>query len=196
MIQTFTTPIQDEDDLAIQENKPWDRLPDETNAEYAAFLEFLYAAPRVIRKLAKKLGVTDRTLHLYKAKHDWDNRALAFDVYMAELRKEQVALLQNLIVTEEIEDYNLMRAIWLSRMNLLGNNTLSFDDLSKMAASRDRIALFGRRVAGLPTAFKDVGSSDDPASSKGGELSWDDSPAYVRGEALDDADNTSNTDEN
>lgn len=190
MTQTFTSPIRVIDESAHvppieAENYPWDQLPDETNAEYKAFTEFLYATPRVIRRIAKKLGVSDRILHTYKAKHEWDNRALAFDRHMAELRREQVALLQNLIITEEIEDYNLMRAIWHSRMNVLGNNTMSFDDMSKMAASRDRIAFFGRRAAGLPTVFKDASSAEDAANPKGGSLDWDDTPAYIQGEATE-----------
>jgi hypothetical protein len=59
---------------------PWERLPEETDKDFATFTAYLrMPAPRSARALAQTTGLASRSLDRLRARFDWVNRAAAYD---------------------------------------------------------------------------------------------------------------------
>lgn len=61
---------------------PWAKLPHETEKEYATFQAYLrMPAPRSSRALAQATGLAARSLDRMRTRHDWVERAAAYDAH-------------------------------------------------------------------------------------------------------------------
>lgn len=77
----------------LEEKKPWDRIPEETNKAYTAFVIYLhFGTDRSLQKVADQLGKTKRNIEKWSSKYKWAMRVDAYDkeqaVFLAEERKK------------------------------------------------------------------------------------------------------------
>ncbi|NIR76770.1 MAG: hypothetical protein GWN53_17215 [Gammaproteobacteria bacterium] len=75
-----------------EDRNPWDKLPEETQRGYSYFREYLEmpATERSIHRAAEKHGKADRYWQELSAKHNWVERATAYDEWIAEQADEEM----------------------------------------------------------------------------------------------------------
>jgi len=110
----------------------WERLPDESSKAYQAFCEYRdMGADRSIRKLAQARGKPTSTKWLchWSAKHNWVERARAYDDYLEqEKRKEQEKAILEMVERHTKEAMALQQKA-LERLKSLDPNELSTRDV-------------------------------------------------------------------
>lgn len=68
----------------------WERRDDENDASWQGFQTFLQMKPRSIEKLAEMVQKSPKTLRDWRRKHDWRERAAAFDNSAIELARQEL----------------------------------------------------------------------------------------------------------
>ena len=110
----------------------FERLPDESSKAYQAFCEYRdMGADRSIRKLAQARGKPTSTKWLchWSAKHNWVERARAYDDYLEqEKRKEQEKAILEMVERHAKEAMALQQKA-LERLKSLDPNELSTRDV-------------------------------------------------------------------
>jgi len=72
--------------------RPWDRLPRESGPAYTDFRAFLLLGPqRTVVEAAKQVGKSERQLRKQVRRHDWWERARAYDIATARSEDEETA---------------------------------------------------------------------------------------------------------
>lgn len=72
---------------------PWDRQPDESKPAHEAFKAYLlieetYKGKRSIKALQRNISKSARVLFDWSSRHNWQERAAAYDKYMADKDRE------------------------------------------------------------------------------------------------------------
>ncbi len=110
----------------------WERLPDESSKAYQAFCEYRdMGADRSIRKLAQARGKPTSTKWLchWSAKHNWVERARAYDDYLEqEKRKEQEKAILDMVERHTKEAMALQQKA-IERLRALDPSELSPRDV-------------------------------------------------------------------
>ncbi len=60
-------------------SKPWERLPDESGAAFAAFKCYLELDERNIQKVSTELSKSRQLITRWASEYDWKERAIAYD---------------------------------------------------------------------------------------------------------------------
>jgi hypothetical protein len=73
--------------------QPWDRRKDETQRAFAAFCIFRDSTDRKLANVAKVLtpACSVPNVARWSARHDWQERVLAYDVYRDEIDRQELA---------------------------------------------------------------------------------------------------------
>jgi len=110
----------------------WERLPNESSKAYQAFCEYRdMGADRSIRKLAQARGKPTSTKWLchWSAKHNWVERARAYDDYLEqEKRKEQEKAILEMVERHTKEAMALQQKA-LERLKTLNPDELTTRDV-------------------------------------------------------------------
>lgn len=130
----------------------WDIQEGESTRAYAAF-EFYrdMGVQRSLEKTRQKLGKNSagylRLLQSWSSEYNWVVRTVAWDAYQREIVDQMRVQQRQALIDEELNDYHLMRAAWLKKIEDITPTT---EDLVIIARLRREIGDQGRRSVGLP----------------------------------------------
>lgn len=126
----------------------WDIQEGESTRAYKAFEVYRDMGPqRSLAKVSQKHAKTLPTLKDWSKTHDWVARASAWDAYQREIVDQMRVQQRQALIDEELNDYHLMRAAWLKKIEDITPTT---EDLVIIARLRREIGDQGRRSVGLP----------------------------------------------
>lgn len=157
--------------------KPWERQPKEPERAFNGFKTFLYMqSPRTYQKTADELGVGIDHIKAWGAKYSWQRRAQQYDAFMGgkadDARVSAIKVFQSQVVTEEVEDYQKLRAAWQDYFDNLVKNmeNIDADDfldrMKKLTAIRTMIDQMARKAASLPNTYR---AAEMPAEVQGAD---------------------------
>lgn len=135
---------------------------------YRAFRIYLQLGPsRTITQVARELGVAQPRVSSWSRKYGWTKRVLAVeeaitqalvDTYTGAIKDNQ-----GIIVTDALRDYNELLELWRIKVDEIKKNPESItpDELTKLATTRRTIDDVGRRATGLPGIIREQTNKDD-----------------------------------
>lgn len=148
-------------DMWPPNQKAWEKLPDETDKAWQAFLVYLdLTPPRTYQQAADKMGRGVDMLRTWGRKYHWVARSLAYDnslmqIATLEEKKEAIAGLQQGILVDERLDYERMRDTWVNMWDaLFADGTPSVRELKQLVEAREKLAQMIRRTARMPLTYQ------------------------------------------
>lgn len=108
------------------DRRPWERQPGESARPFAAASEYILAGPqRSLAKVGQKLGKSVVLLERWSSRHDWVNRASAYDDHLAEVeRAEQRRLAEEKAKVWADREEALRERRWTLSQEMLGKAEL------------------------------------------------------------------------
>ncbi len=98
------TMISDYALTAVDEPEPWDRLPEESAANFAAFVIFRGLGPkRSYVATARHLGVAASNIGTTGRAYNWQNRAEAWDYYIDRVQQAEIAERQSRLAKDQFD---------------------------------------------------------------------------------------------
>ena len=162
---------------------PWDRQENETEKQYDYFKEYLaLPPPRRYHKVAQIKGVTDEYMRMLSIKNNWQDRVRRYDSWVNSaadnIRSHELAVFQQQVIADEVEDYVRMRNRWQQMLSDLDNQYQSGEiDISeyieltgKLVRSRSAIDSVARKSASLPNVYRAKPSGDLEKAPESGPL--------------------------
>lgn len=141
----------------VEKRRPWDQMPDESDAAYAHFRTYLMMGARgqrSVRALAKQHGLNRDNLASLSARWQWIDRCRAFDADLDALEEAEIGDKRRRLAREVIVNADAMIT---ASGNALAASLRSLQRMIEADAAGDRVlawdeALDGLRIASRVTA--------------------------------------------
>lgn len=153
----------------------WDRLPYESARAYGAFRIYLTtpSQERGYQVVADKMKCSYANISRWGHMYTWQERANAYDGYIAREQDEQVieevATIQDALIIREQADIEKLHAIWQRQLDNVQRmvdspdperQALGMSVIGRMVRVRGDISILERRAARMPIAYKPEQSDD------------------------------------
>lgn len=173
----------------------WDIREDETNLNFIAFRTYLaLGSNRSIKRAAAQAGCTHIRAAEWSFKFKWVLRVRAYEqALMDAFIENSIGNLKqnsNLIIEDMLRDYNEMLNIYhMKERNLMDRlsedaDSVSFDEITKLATLRKLIDDLGRRASNLPSVIRAEDAPSNPREHKRKTVSWVNPPQLQQGEDM------------
>lgn len=160
------------------DSMPWHRQPTDTDKSFKAFQEFLSLPleQRTYPVLAARLGKWLPQIKGWGSKHNWQERARAFDSFQARTFDETLykanEVYQEAVIQHEMEDYQRVRELWRKSVSRVENAQRAGDevpplDLKRLSEVREVLSRQARRAARMPYTYAD--REDDMPTANAGQ---------------------------
>ncbi|KKN15005.1 hypothetical protein LCGC14_0990330 [marine sediment metagenome] len=168
---------------SVQAFQPWDRLRQETDKSWAAFILYREMLPfgakgesRSLFNAGVKLGYKDqKQLEKWSAKYQWANRVAAYDSHKARtsieirdasLQEYQKAVTQSLTIQLTVLNEILDRSLGEMKDKMDAGTNPDPLEIKRLAAALREKDDLARRVGSMPTGFirktiPDTGEDED-----------------------------------
>lgn len=154
------------------ENRIWERLPNETDKAYSAFMTYI-SLPlhgpskeerRSVRSTAIKLGYKSiNILNVWSGKYNWVERARAYDMHVGnkalEVKETSLEQFQQAIVTNTTAQLTVLNNMIMSvlakyKKKIDVGEDIDSMELLRLANAIEKVDKTLRRAAQMPTGFK------------------------------------------
>lgn len=164
--------------ITTEEGFAWERLPNESEQAWEAFLMYLTTPPpRNKLEIAKELGKHANQLYEWSKKHNWNERVRLYDSYkIAEKTASEIQLtsevradLEKEAVKDEVEDYRRLRELFSALLDRTEEQLVSPEvdengdkkeitirDISSLIQMRKNLDDLIRRAGGMPLTYKET----------------------------------------
>lgn len=163
---------------------PWDRLEDETQQAYFAFVEYCKLGPsRTLRRLSTHLGISYDSVKMYSRSHKWVDRTKAYDGACNELVPSEDSLSPTETLAFQYAVGKAMLELGIKAINLKKPSSIKVSDAIKLI---DRGADMQRKAQGLDTPGVNININSNSVDAVNELISM------IEGEIIEEDESTKN----